>query len=54
MFKNVSADYSEAALQRIIRQMVENPLSKLILSQKFVDGDVIKIDTNDDEITFEK
>jgi len=32
----------------------ENPLSKLILAQKFVDGDSIKIDVNNDEITFEK
>ena len=32
--------------------MVENPLSKLILAQKFVDGDTIKIDVKDDEINF--
>ena len=30
------------------------PLSKLILGQKFIDGDVIKIGVKDDELTFEK
>ncbi|MCQ2753531.1 MAG: ATP-dependent chaperone ClpB [bacterium] len=46
--------YGARPLKRVIRQMVENPLSKLILSQKFVDGDNVKIDVNDDEIVFEK
>jgi len=46
--------YGARPLKRVIRQLVENPLSKLILSQKFIDGDVIKIDANDDEIVFEK
>ena len=35
-------------------QMVENPLSKLLLSQKFIEGDKIKIDVKDDEIVFER
>ena len=46
--------YGARPLKRVIRQMVENPLSKLILAQKFIDGDVIKIDTKDDEIEFKK
>jgi len=46
--------YGARPLKRVIRQMVENPLSKLILSQKFIDGDRILIDTKDDEITFDK
>ena len=46
--------YGARPLKRVIRQIVENPLSKLILSQKFIDGDCIKIDTKDDEIVFEK
>jgi len=46
--------YGARPLKRVIRQMVENPLSKLILAQKFIDGDCIKIDVKDDEITFEK
>ena len=41
-------------LKRVIRQLVENPLSKEILSQKFVDGDCIKIDVVDDELVFRK
>ncbi len=46
--------YGARPLKRVIRQLVENPLSKLILGQKFIDGDVIKIGVKDDELTFEK
>lgn len=46
--------YGARPLKRIIRQMVENPLSKLILAQKFIDGDKLIIDVNNDELTFEK
>ena len=46
--------YGARPLKRVIRQMVENPLSKLILSRKYIDGDCIKIDSKDDEITFAK
>ena len=46
--------YGARPLKRVIRQLVENPLSKFILSQKFSNGDCVKIDVKDDEITFEK
>ena len=46
--------YGARPLKRVIRQMVENPLSKLILAQKFIDGDKLVIDVKDDEISFEK
>ena len=46
--------YGARPLKRVIRQMVENPLSKLILAQKFIDGDCIKIDVQNDELVFEK
>ena len=46
--------YGARPLKRVIRQLVENPLSKMILSQKFIDGDCIKIDNKDDEIIFSK
>ena len=46
--------YGARPLKRIIRQLVENPLSKLILAQKFIDGDCIKISVANDEICFEK
>lgn len=46
--------YGARPLKRVIRQMVENPLSKMILSQNFLRGDKIKIDVDDDEIKFEK
>jgi len=39
-------------LKRTIRQLVENPLSKLLLSGKFSKGDTVVIDLKDDEITF--
>ena len=46
--------YGARPLKRVIRQLVENPLSKLILAQKFTDGDHLVIDVKDDELTFEK
>lgn len=46
--------YGARPLKRVIRQMVENPLSKELLSQKFLKGDTVKIDLKDDNITFEK
>ncbi len=46
--------YGARPLKRVIMQLVENPLSKLLLAQKFIDGDHIKIDLKDDELTFEK
>ena len=44
--------YGARPLKRVIRQMVENPLSKLILQQKFHRGDKILIDVENDEIKF--
>jgi ATP-dependent Clp protease ATP-binding subunit ClpA len=38
----------------VIRQLVENPLSKLILSQKFTRGDHLIVDVDNDEIKFVK
>ena len=46
--------YGARPLKRVIRQLVENPLSKMLLSQKFIDGDNIKIDVKNDELVFEK
>ena len=46
--------YGARPLKRVIRQLVENPLSKLILGQKFIDGDCIKIDVQNDELIFNK
>jgi ATP-dependent Clp protease ATP-binding subunit ClpB len=45
--------YGARPLKRVIRQMVENPLSKLILAQTFLKGDTVKIDTDDDKLKFE-
>ena len=46
--------YGARPLKRIIRQMVENPLSKEILKQKFIRGDKLLIDVDNDEIVFKK
>lgn len=46
--------YGARPLKRVIRQMVENPLSKQILAQKFLRGDKLIIDVKDDEIVFNK
>ena len=46
--------YGARPLKRVIRQMVENPLSKELLSQKFLKGDTVKIDLQGDKIVFTK
>jgi ATP-dependent Clp protease ATP-binding subunit ClpA len=46
--------YGARPLKRVIRQLVENPLSKLILSQTFVKGDNIKITFENDKLKFNK
>ena len=47
--------YGARPLKRVIRQLVENPLSKEILSNKFNHGDKIFVDVNnEDEIIFSK
>jgi len=45
--------YGARPLKRVIRQMVENPLSKMILAQKFKKGETINIDIENDELKFE-
>lgn len=46
--------YGARPLKRVIRQLVENPLSKLILSQKFINGDKLIVDVDNDEVKFVK
>lgn len=46
--------YGARPLKRVIRQLIENPLSKQILAQKFLKGDKVIIDIDNDEITFKK
>ena len=46
--------YGARPLKRVIRQMIENPLSKEILAQKFVRDDKVIIDVDNDEIIFKK
>lgn len=46
--------YGARPLKRVIRQQIENPLSRDILEGKFIDGDKILIDVEDDQIVFTK
>jgi ATP-dependent Clp protease ATP-binding subunit ClpB len=46
--------YGARPLKRVIRQLIENPLSKQILSQKFMRNDKVIIDVENDEIIFKK
>ncbi|MBO6256545.1 AAA family ATPase, partial [bacterium] len=46
--------YGARPLKRVIRQLIENPLSKKILAQEFVKGDNIQIDLDGDQIIFKK
>ena len=46
--------YGARPLKRVIRQLIENPLSKQILAQKFLRGDKVIIDVQNDEIVFNK
>ena len=46
--------YGARQLKRVIRQLIENPLSKEILAQKFIRGDKVTIDVENDEIVFKK
>ncbi len=46
--------YGARPLKRVLRQMVENPLSKELLAQKFSRGDKITVDVENDEIVFKK
>ena len=46
--------YGARPLKRVIQQLVENPLSKKLLSHEFISGDCIKIDVENDTLTFGK
>lgn len=50
--KGFNPIYGARPLKRTIRQLVENPLAKDLLSQKFQAGDTITVDAKDDEILF--
>ena len=46
--------YGARPLKRAIQQQIENPLAQDILSAKFIAGDVIHVDTNEDGLVFTK
>jgi ATP-dependent Clp protease ATP-binding subunit ClpB len=41
-------------LKRAIQQYLENPLAQQLLVGEYLEGDVIRVDVRDDEITFGK
>ena len=46
--------YGARPLKRAIQDYLENPLSKEILSGNFIEGDVIKVDIEDEQLIFDK
>src|SRR5574344_2059062 len=46
--------YGARPLKRVIRQLIENPLAKQILAQKFISGDNLIVDVENDERKFTK
>lgn len=46
--------YGARPLKRVIRQDIENPLSRKILEGEFTDGDKVLVDIENDEIVFKK
>lgn len=46
--------YGARPLKRVIMQLIENPLSKMLLSQTFKRGDSVIVDVDNDEIKFVK
>ncbi len=51
--KGYNPVYGARPLKRTIRQLIENPLSKKILKQEIMPHSKVKIDVNNDELTFE-
>ncbi len=48
------SEFGARPLRRAIQRLVENPLSEKILEKSVNDGDQIKVDKKEDELTFEK
>jgi ATP-dependent Clp protease ATP-binding subunit ClpB len=46
--------YGARPLKRAIQRLVENPLALRLLEGEFSDGDTVRVDAEDGEITFEK
>ncbi|MFK5969172.1 MAG: ATP-dependent chaperone ClpB [Candidatus Marithrix sp.] len=44
--------YGARPLKRVIQQLLENPLAQAILARKFRQGDIIRVDWQDDAIQF--
>ena len=46
--------YGARPLKRAIQRLVENPLALRLLEGEFAEGDVVRVDADDDELVFEK
>jgi ATP-dependent Clp protease ATP-binding subunit ClpB len=46
--------YGARPLKRALQRMVENPLALRLLEGEFADGDTVRVDARDGELTFER
>jgi ATP-dependent Clp protease ATP-binding subunit ClpB len=46
--------YGARPLKRAIQRLIENPLALRLLDREFADGETIRVDGEDGELTFEK
>ena len=46
--------YGARPLKRALQRMVENPLALRLLEGEFADGDTVRVDAKDGELTFER
>jgi ATP-dependent Clp protease ATP-binding subunit ClpB len=46
--------YGARPLKRAIQRLLENPLARELLEQRFVEGDTVQVDVQDGELVFER
>jgi ATP-dependent Clp protease ATP-binding subunit ClpB len=46
--------YGARPLKRAIQRLLENPLALRLLEGEFAEGDIIRVDTQNGELSFEK
>ena len=46
--------YGARPLKRSLQRLIENPLAKSLLERDFVEGDAVRVDVSDGELTFER
>jgi ATP-dependent Clp protease ATP-binding subunit ClpB len=46
--------YGARPLKRALQRLVENPLAKALLEARFSEGDTVRVDAEDGELSFER